>query len=73
MYYLRIYSYEVNGFGFVVDDIHDITPDDIPILNDDYNLFFEKYNGRMFRVRKTREFTNLFEILEECYIETEID
>ena len=73
MYYLRIYSYEINGFGFVVDDIHDILPTDIPISKHDYDLFFKEYNGRMFRVREVREFTNLFDILEECCIETMID
>ena len=40
MYYLRVYNYEVNGFGFVVDKIHNILPTDIPILKDDYDLFF---------------------------------
>ena len=70
MYYLRIYNYEINGFGFVVDDIHDILPTDIPISKDDYDLFFKEYNGKNFKVRNIKS-SNLFDLLEECFIEHE--
>ena len=70
MYYLRIYNYDVNGFGFVVDKIHDITPDDIPISNEEHELFLEKYNGRDFRVRSVKAI-KLFDLLEECFVKRE--
>ena len=68
MYYLRVYNYEINGFGFVVEGIHDILPTDISISNEDYELFFKEYNGRSFKVRDIKS-NNLFELLEECHIE----
>ena len=68
MYYLRVYNYDVNGFGFVVDEIHDILPTDRPISKEDYDLFFEKYNGRDFKVRNVKS-TRLFDLLEECFVE----
>ena len=68
MYYLRVYNYEVNGFGFVVDEIHDILPTDISISNEDYELFFKEYNGRNFKARNVKS-TRLFDILEECFLE----
>lgn len=68
MYYLRIYNYEVNGFGFVVDKIHNILPTDIPILKDDYDLFFKEYNGRDFKIKNVKS-TRLFDLLEECFLE----
>ena len=68
MYYLRIYNYEVNGFGFVVDKIHNILHTDIPILKDDYDLFFKEYNGRDFKIKNVKS-TRLFDLLEECFLE----
>ena len=68
MYYLRIYNYEVNGFGFVVDKIHNILPTDIPVLKDDYDLFFKEYNGRDFKIKNVKS-TRLFDLLEECFLE----
>lgn len=70
MYYLRIYNYDVNGFGFVVEGVHDILPSDMPIPKEDYDLFFEKYNGRNFKIRKVKS-TKLFDLLEECSIKEE--
>ena len=71
MYYLRIYNYDINGFGFVVDKIHNILTTDISISNEDYELFFKEYNGRNFKV-KDIELVNvdnisLFNLLEEAF------
>lgn len=63
MNYLRI-----NGgiFGFVNDQIHQILETDIPILDEDYDEFFEiQSNGEQFRLKETREnSSSLFDCVE---------
>ena len=62
MYYLRIY--DEHNFGFVVDGIHDILDTDIPITAEEYKDFFDKHNGKNFKVKNPNG-TKLSDIIEE--------
>lgn len=62
-YYLRI---EDEGFGFVVEGIHDILYSDIPITTEDYNRFFElQSEGKQFRITGAPTGVGLFDYVEE--------